>query len=516
MAGAVFVDVHNNNEHDAPTEGSRRYAIIVCLFASLGGIFFGYDQGVTSGVLIMDSFINDYCTGWHNFTYEDCTVSSSNLPSKWVNFTVWYSMSYYIGCVFGAFIGGIVADKLGRRMTVFSAGFLFCIGTIWVCFNAAQAHGVLLVGRFIQGLGVGNSSFSLPLFGAEMAPKELRGFFSGFMQMTVVTGLFIANVCNVIIENADHGWRITNGIAIVPPIIVVCGIFCVPESPRWVFQRKGRDAAEATLKTLRMTENVAVELKAIEDQLAEEGESTSWKDLLEPSVFKRVFIGMSLQVLQQLSGINPIFTYGGLIFKDITGSGNVSVLILSAVNFVSTIPGMRWVDTTGRRKMLLIGAVGMLLGHVLSAITFTVGCDGNVDDAGCSKAAGYIIVAGTAFFIFNFAMAWGPIPWVYAAEIFPLNVRAKAVSLTTMANWVTGVIMTQAVKVFPSLNINGVFFVFAGFCAIAIVYVYYLCPETKGMLLEDIEKLFHPKGGKKGGVASPKYVEVETPVHAAA
>ncbi|GAB9476525.1 hypothetical protein Gpo141_00013589, partial [Globisporangium polare] len=219
--------------------------------------------------------------------------------------------------------------------------------------------------------------------------------------------------------------------------------------------------------------------------------------------------------LQQLSGINPIFTYGGLIFKDITHNGNTAVLILSAVNFVSTIPGMRWVDTVGRRKLLLIGAMGMVIGHVVSATVFTIGCNGNVDDAGCSTAAGYVILVATAFFIFNFAMAWGPVPWVYAAEIFPLAVRAKAVSVTTMANWVTGAIMTQAVKVFPSLNINGVFYVFAGFCAIAVVYVYFMCPETKGLLLEDIEKLFH-SGGAKDLEASPKYVQVASPVHAAA
>jgi sugar porter (SP) family MFS transporter len=514
MAGGIVVNVHNNHEDDTPTEGSRTYAIIVCLFASLGGIFFGYDQGVTSGVLIMDSFINDYCVGWHNFTYEECTASSSNLPGEWTDFTVWYSMTYYLGCVFGALFGGYIADKFGRRMTVFTAGFLFCIGTIWVCFNPAGSHGILLIARFIQGLGVGNSSFSLPLFGAEMAPKELRGFFSGFMQMTVVTGLFIANICNIIIGNADHGWRITNSLAMIPPIVVMCGIFCVPESPRWTFQHKGKEVAEATLKRLRQTENVQIELKAIEDQLAEEGDATGWKDLLEPSILKRVGIGMSLQLLQQMSGINPIFTYGGLIFKDVTGAGDVSVLMLSGVNFISTIPGMRWVDTKGRRQLLIIGAVGMFLGHILSAITFTVGCDGNVDDAGCSTTAGYIIVVGTAFFVFNFAMAWGPIPWVYAAEIFPLNVRAKAVSLTTMSNWVMGVIMTFVVKVFPVLNINGVFFIFAAFCALSIVYVYYMCPETKGMLLEDIEKLFHA-GGSAKAVTSPKYVEVVSPVHVA-
>ncbi|ETI51398.1 hypothetical protein F443_05237, partial [Phytophthora nicotianae P1569] len=173
MAAGVVVNVHNNDD-DVPTEGSRTYAIVVCVFAALGGLFFGYDQGVTSGVLIMDSFINDYCVGWHNFTYEQCTASTSDLPHEWTDFTVWYNMAYNLGCLAGAFIGGIVADKLGRRWTIFTAGLLFCIGTSWVCFNKAQEHTLMYIARVIQGFGVGNSSFSLPLFGAEMAPKELR------------------------------------------------------------------------------------------------------------------------------------------------------------------------------------------------------------------------------------------------------------------------------------------------------------------------------------------------------
>ncbi|KAG6582839.1 Sugar transport protein 10 [Phytophthora cinnamomi] len=170
MAAGVVVNVHNNDD-DVPTEGSRTYAIIVCVFAALGGLFFGYDQGVTSGVLIMDSFIYDYCVGWHNFTYAQCTSSSADLPSEWTTFTVWYNMAYNLGCLGGAFVGGIVADKLGRRWTIFTAGLLFCAGTSWVCFNKAQAHNLMYIARIIQGFGVGNSSFSLPLFGAEMAPR---------------------------------------------------------------------------------------------------------------------------------------------------------------------------------------------------------------------------------------------------------------------------------------------------------------------------------------------------------
>jgi len=508
MAGGMAIDVGGANFDDVPTEGKRFYAIVVCLFASLGGLFFGYDQGVTGGVLVMNSFIDDYCVGdWKGFTHAQCTSDSNKLPSQWLDFTLLYNMTYNIGCIFGALIGGYVADKFGRRVTIFNAGVLFCIGTSWVCFNPAQAHTSLLLARVIQGMGVGNSSFSLPIFGAEMAPKELRGFLSGFMQMTIVTGLLVSNIVNKIVEKTEHGWRTTNGVAMAAPIIVMLGIFCVPESPRWLYVHKGKDAAEASLKTLRQTENVGRELQAIGDQIAEEGQEAAWSDLLKPTILRRVLIAMFMQVLQQATGINPMFSYGGLIFKDIAGDGIMSILALSIVNFVSTIPAMRWVDTYGRRQLLLIGAVGMVVGHLVSGITFTAGCDGDTDKAGCTSASGYIIIIGTAFFIFNFAISWGPVCWIYPAEIFPLNVRAKAVSLSTMANWVMGTCMTWVVKLFPSLNINGVFFLFAATCAGAGVFVFFFCPETKGILLEDIEALF-----VKGKKTSPKYVDAETPV----
>lgn len=510
MAGGGVIVNTNNDYDDVPTEGSKTYAIIVCVFASLGGLFFGYDQGVTSAVLIMDSFLEDFCIGWHGFTEDTCKGSLSALPDEWTDFTLWYNMSYNIGCIFGALLGGYVADKFGRRWTIFTAGVIFCSGTCWVVFNPAHEHGLMYAARTIQGMGVGNSSFSLPLFGAEMAPKELRGFFSGFMQMTVVTGLFLANVVNIGVEDVDEGWRITNAVAMLPPIVVMLGIFFVPESPRWLLQHKGKDAAEASLKKLRQTENVHRELDAIVAQLNEEGSETSWRDMLELSILKRVIIAMSLQVLQQATGINPIFSYGGMIFKDVTDAGAESVLMLSGVNFLSTIPAMRWVDTTGRRQLLLIGAVGMVIGHLMSAIVFTASCDGNVDDAGCPKGAGYVIVLGSSFFVFNFAISWGPVCWIYPAEIFPMKVRARAVSLSTMANWLMGVAMTYVVKLFPDLNIDGVFFLFAGTCTISGVFVYFLCPETKGIVLEDIEYLFHPES--KRPAASPKYVEVETPV----
>ncbi|KAJ0395303.1 hypothetical protein P43SY_003201 [Pythium insidiosum] len=473
-----------------PTEGKRTYAIVVCLFASMAGLFFGYDQGVTGGVLVMKSFVNDFCVGWHGFDDLMCNEEAKNLPTEWLDFTLWYNMTYNIGCIFGALLGGFVADQFGRRMTIFNAGLLFCIGTTWVIATPAHSHGSLLLARIVNGLGVGNSSFALPIFGAELAPKELRGFLSGFMQMTIVTGLLIANIVNLIVKYHPAGWRITNGVAMGAPVVVMLGIFCVPESPRWTYVHKGKDAAAVVLRKLRQTDNIGHELEAIGDQIAEEGDEARWKDLLEPTILKRVLIAMFLQLLQQATGINPVFTYGGLIFKDVAGDGIISVFLLSSVNFLSTIPAMRWVDTYGRRSLLLLGAVGMIIGHFAAGITFMAGCDGDTEYSKCGRNAGYIFVVATSFFIFNFAISWGPVCWIYPAEIFPLNVRAKAVSLSTMANWVMGACMAFVVKLFPELNIDGVFFLFAVTCTGAGVFVYFFCPETKGILLEEIDVLF--------------------------
>ncbi|EEY62040.1 major Facilitator Superfamily MFS [Phytophthora infestans T30-4] len=402
------------HEADTPTTGSTRYAIIVCAFASLGGFFFGYDQGVTPGVLIMDSFLNDYCVGWHNFTYDDCTRSSSDLPGQWTSFTVWYNMVYNLGCLVGALIGGYVADRYGRRATIFSAGVLFCIGTSWVCLNPAQDHTLMYIARIVQGFGVGNSSFSLPLFGSDMAPKELRARLSGLMVLPVTFGQWLANLINILVMDDSNGWRISNAVSMIPPVIVMCGIFCVPESPRWTYQQKGREEAEAVLKRLRQTDDVRHELEAIGDQINQE--ETGNKDmagLWEPTVRRRVFIAMALQLGQQ----------------DITGAGLYASLLLSGVNCLSTTPGLIWLDKYGRRYMAMIGAVGMVIGHLFAAILFTAICDGNVDDSGCPSVGGWFICLGTAFFVFSYAVSWGALPWIYCSEIFPLNVQTKGILL---------------------------------------------------------------------------------------
>ncbi|KAF4317971.1 hypothetical protein G195_008752, partial [Phytophthora kernoviae 00238/432] len=372
--------------------------------------------------------------------------------------------------------------------------------------------GLMYLARIVQGFGVGNSSFSLPLFGSEMAPKELRGRLSGLMVFPVTFGQWLANLVNILVENTNEGWRISNAVSMIPPIIVMCGIFCVPESPRWMYQQKGKEKAAVVLKKLRQTDNIQHELEAIGDQLSQEqAGDLGLRELLEPSIRKRVIIAMVLQLGQQATGINPIMTYGSMIFQDITGAGLYSSLLLSGVNCLCTLPGLFILDKFGRRYMAIIGAVGMTVGHLFAAILFTAICDGDVDNAGCPEVGGWFICIGTAFFVMSYSMSWGAMPWIYCSEIFPLNVRASAVAISTAANWVGGALMTEVVKLFPYMNINGVFFMFAGLAFLCGVFVYYFCPETKGILLEDIEELFHKRPTSK----SPGFVEMKSPVNAA-
>ncbi|OQR83741.1 Major Facilitator Superfamily (MFS) [Achlya hypogyna] len=482
------------------------YAVGVCAFSSLGGIFFGYDNGVAGGVMVMRSFLNDFCIGYGGNSDPDCTAASARLPTNWLNFTTLYNVLYYIGCMFGAIVGGYTADKYGRRVTIFSAGVFYALGCIVLVVSGFGAHAQVFVARLIQGFGVGTASFSLPIFAAEMAPKELRGMLSGLMQMACVTGIMLAGIINTIVQHTANGWRITVGIGIIFPLIVMAGIFSVPESPRWSFKNKGREAAAVQLKKLRRSLDIDNELDAIGEVLDEEGaHQASWTDLWhDRSVRRRVVIAMGLQVLQQATGVNPVFAYGGQIFNDVVGLGIVCLLMIQIVNFVSTIPAMYWVDRFGRRLLLLVGGVGMVLGHVVSATAFTIGCDGDTVSLGCSKSAGWVMVVFTMIFIFSFAISWGPICWIYPAEIFPMNVRAKAVSISTTTNWAMGALMIGIPKLFPYLNINGVFYLFAALCLVAGTFVYFKCPETKGLLLEDIEQLFKKPSDQQQHLPTPK------------
>jgi SP family sugar:H+ symporter-like MFS transporter len=429
----------------------------------------------------------------------------SAVPADYRRFIVLFTLLYNVGCFIGAvFISSFVAEKFGRRGILFTASVLFFIGTSMVIFPPGGSKKIMiliLVGRVVEGTGVGCSSFSCPLYASEIAPTHLRGMLSGFMQMTVVSGLFAANVVNYFLKDHKWGWRLSNGVILIAPLTIMIGIFFCPETPRWLFKKKGRELAETSLKRIRKTDDVTAELDAIADGIKAEGNQISMRELFATKkMLQRLGIGMAIHILQQATGINPIFSFGGIIYESILKQGIISLLVLSGVNLLSTIPALFLFDRLGRRNLLIFAGLAMVISHLVAATVFVTGCkttssfiNGTTvakEDINCGGASGILMLVSTAIFVGFFAISWGPIAWIYAAEIFPLNVRAKAVSITTGSNWFMGTIMSYILELINPLGIHGVFYLFSGLCLLAVIFVYLFCPETRGILLEDIDDAF--------------------------
>ncbi|CAF3861773.1 unnamed protein product [Rotaria sp. Silwood1] len=495
---------HHLHQHKNVHYGKPYFAIFLAVFSSLGGWFFGYDQGVTGGIVVMSSFKNDFCVDVYA-NESVCNLPVGALPTEYRRFLVLFTLMYNVGCFVGAvFISSLVAENFGRRAIIFTASILFLIGTSMVIFPPGGSKNIMiliLIGRVVEGIGVGCSSFSCPLYASEIAPTNLRGMLSGFMQMTVVIGLFFANVVNFFLQNHKWGWRLSNGIILVAPITIMIGIFFLPETPRWLFKKKSRDLAEKSLKRIRRIEDVTAELDAIADALQEEGNQGSIKELFSTKkMLERLGVGVGIHILQQATGINPIFNFGGIIYESVLGKGLVSLLILSGANLLSTIPALFLFDRLGRRNLLIFCGLAMVVGHIVAATIFVTGCNvsetiingttATQETVNCSSTSGILMLVFTVIFVVFFALSWGPIAWIYAAEIFPLNVRARAVSITTGSNWFMGTIMSYILELISPLGIHGVFYLFSGLSLLGVVFVYLFCPETRGVLLEDIEEEF--------------------------
>lgn len=501
----IDVDHHHHHVlHQNIQYGKPYFAVLLAGFSSLAGWFFGYDQGVTGGIVVMRSFKNDFCVGVYA-NASVCDLPVSGLPPEYRRFLVLFTLLYNVGCFLGAlFISSFVAERFGRRAIIFTSAVLFLIGTSIVIFPPGGSKKIMiliLIGRIIEGMGVGCSSFACPLYASEIAPTHLRGMLSGFMQMTIVIGLFTANVVNFFFKDHKWGWRLSNGVILLSPIVIIIGIFFCPETPRWLYKNRDRQTAETSLRRIRQIDDVTAELNAIGDAVREEENEVSIKEWLKSKKMrKRLGIGMGIHCLQQTTGINPIFTYGGIIYESVLGTGIISLLILSGVLMLSTIPALFLFDRLGRRNLLVFCGLGMVVGHLVAATVFVKDCDVvksiingttiNQEIVQCERSSGILMLIFTAIFVSAFAISWGPVCWIYAAEIYPLSIRARAMSFTTGMNWFTATLMSYMLELIAPLGIHGVFYLFSGLCLLAVAFVYFFCPETRGVFLEDIEAVF--------------------------
>ncbi|KAI5460790.1 putative high affinity glucose transporter [Mariannaea sp. PMI_226] len=485
-------------------------AYLLCAFASFGGIFFGYDIGYINGVNGSEFFIHLV----EGNVAKALTESHTSLIVSILS----------CGTFFGAIVAGDLADTIGRKWTVIVGCVIYMIGVIiqMVTGVGGDALGTIVAGRLIAGLGVGFESAIVILYMSEICPRKVRGALVAGYQQCITIGILLAScvVYGTQSRTDQSAYRIPIGIQFPWAVILGGGLLFLPDSPRF-FVKKGKiEAARNALSRVRGQPESSpfVETELAEIIANEEYERAliphttwfgSWASCFKGSLWdgnsnlRRTILGTSLQMMQQWTGVNFIFYYS-TIFLQSTGAISNSFLIsliFTLVNVCSTPLSFWTVERFGRRSILLFGATGMLICQFIVAIIgVTVGFNKtHPDPTDATKTIANNIgavnaqIAFIAIFIFFFASTWGPGAWILIGEIFPLPIRSRGVGLSTASNWLWNTIIAVITPYMVGENRgnlkSSVFFIWGGLCSCALVYTYFLVPETKGLSLEQVDKM---------------------------
>jgi sugar porter (SP) family MFS transporter len=431
--------------------------LLVASIAALGGLLFGYDTGVISGAIL---FIGKQFA----------------LDSRLEAFTISVVL---IGCVAGAGVAGTVADRIGRRWTLFGAGVVFLLGAMVSALAPNEA--VLLWGRLVVGIGIGFSSVVAPLYISEVAPAETRGALVSLYQFAITVGILAAYLVDYALA-ASEQWRWMLGLAVVPSLILMGGMIGMPESPRYLFKiARGALARSELQRIYQDTAASQREEASILETL--KVKSAGLRALLSPGIRWALFIGVTLAILQQVTGINSVIYYGPQIFE-MAGIGSASGSILAqslvgAVNCGMTLVAILFVDRVGRKPLLYAGLAGMFVALAALAVAFA--------QPHLSGSLGGIALGSMMLYVGCFAFSLGPIVWILISEIFPLRVRGLGMSLSTLANWVGNFAVSQFfLTMVERLGRSTTFWIYAALCIVTILFVYALVPETKQELLEEV------------------------------
>ncbi|RMZ09033.1 hypothetical protein D0862_03763 [Hortaea werneckii] len=486
-------------------------AYMMCAFASFGGIFFGYDSGYINGVTGSERFIE---------LIEGPPPPGTD-PADWALSGSHLSLITSIlsaGTFFGAIIAGDVADIIGRKWTIIAGCLIYIVGVILQV--ATNGLGLIVAGRLIAGLGVGFESAIVILYMSEICPKKVRGALVAGYQFCITIGLLLAACVNYGVKEYQNSaeYRVPIGLQFIFGLVLGVGLFLLPDSPRYYVKRGRVEKARKALSSVRGqpqdSEYVEAELAEIianeeyERSLIPAGSwINGWMNCFRGSVFKsnsnlrKTILGTSLQMMQQWTGVNFIFYYSTPFLSATGAIDNVFLisLIFTLVNVCSTPISFWTVEWLGRRPLLIWGAFGMLICQFLVAIIgVTVGFNHTYENAAGETIANNIPavnaqIAFIAIFIFFFASTWGPGAWIVIGEIFPLPIRSRGVGLSTASNWLWNTIIAVITPYMVSSDEgdlkSNVFWIWGGLCTCAFVYSYFLVPETKGLSLEQVDKM---------------------------
>lgn len=422
---------------------------------ALGGFLFGFDTAVISGAEKAVQLFWSLSEFQHGLTMAIALI----------------------GTVVGAAMGAYPSDKLGRKTTLFLVAALYFFSAIGTAL--AQDWNTFILFRFLGGIGVGVSSVTAPIYISEISPAKSRGKLVGLFQFNVVLGILVAYLSNYFIgQGGEESWRWMLGVQAFPSLIFFVLIFFVPESPRWLLLHRGKKEEATAIMQKISGEQADNDIELIlKNQQESQGKGES--RLFSKANRFPVILAILFAVFNQVSGINAIIYYAPRVFE-MAGLGAQSSLLstvgIGLVNFIFTLIAINFIDKVGRRKLMFIGSIGLIVSLSLVSYAFFSG-----------NTEGIAVTLYLMFFIAFFAFSQGAVIWVFISEIFPNDVRAKGQTLGSLTHWVMAAIITFS---FPALTelLGGAytFMIFAGCMVLQLVYVWKLMPETKGKSLEDM------------------------------
>ncbi|MCB1111507.1 MAG: sugar porter family MFS transporter [Chlamydiales bacterium] len=440
---------------------SKRFVLISCL-AAVSGILFGFDTGVISGAIL---FIR----------------GEFDLTSQTTGYVV---SSVLFGALLGALGSGRIADYYGRKKLLLIDSLIFIVGTIAA--SLAPSVTILILGRVVIGIAIGIASYTAPLYISEIAPSQHRGALVSLNQLAVACGILLSYVVDWQLA-VTEGWRLMFAAGIIPAIILMAGVFYLPESPRWLANKKGLEACRDVLMRLRSNEAlVEQELQEISNSLDQP--ACRWTTLFSRQVRPTLWIGIGLALIQQVTGINTVLYYAPTIFT-LAGFGNATSAILAtmgvgAVFVLFTAVSLPFIDRLGRKPLLFLGMSLMAAGVLTLSLQFR-----DLQPKGDSQA---LVVVGMLTYIIGFAISLGPIVWLMISEIFPLRVRGVGASIATCCNWgANGIVALTFLPLLDSIGASATFFLFFLIVIISMLFIHFFVPETKNISLEQIEGNLH-------------------------
>lgn len=434
---------------------SSGYLYRVSSVAALSGFLFGFDTAIINGAIV---FLRRH----FRWTEVETEFAAGSLLA---------------GCALGAGLAGTLSDRLGRKTVLLLSAVIFAVSSVATALP--NGLGEFVAARVAAGIAIGIASMLAPLYIAELSPPAIRGRLVSMNQLAIVLGILVSYLAGWGLAGLGEGsWRWMFAIAAVPSLLFFGALFFVPESPRWLV-KEGRHG-EAGQVLARLGEPPS-QLLEIERAIAEE--SGSLRQLFEKPLRRPLLIGVTLAILQQVTGINTVLYYGSIIFTEQAGSESTSAalwanVLVGAMNLVFTVAALFTIDRLGRKALLISAAAGMGASLTALGAVFAAG------SATPSRVLGLILC-----YVAFFSLGMGPGVWVVISELFPTRIRGRAMSVATVALWLACLIITLTfLSLVKAFTAAGAFWIYAFMCACTVWFVWKFTPETKGKNLEEIEK----------------------------